>query len=103
MNNNVNEGLETREVPNVVIKVSKAIGLSLIPCNSSNILAFAHIHRQKRLYILFKNKTLYRYENQDYNAFISLLNAESKGKWVRKHLIEPIPKVNFSKWYIEGA
>lgn len=103
MNNKVNEGLETREVHKVVIKVSEAIGLSLIPCNSSNILAFAHVHQKKWLYILFKSKTLYRYEDQDYNAFISLLNAESKGKWVRKHLIESNPKVNFSKWSIEGA
>lgn len=85
----------------MVSKVSEAIGLSLIPCNSSNVMAFAHVYKKKWIYILFKSKTLYRYEDQDYNAFISLLNAESKGKWVNEHLVKP--KVKYSKWSVEGT
>ena len=85
----------------MVSKVSEAIGLSLIPCNSSNVMAFAHVYKKKWIYILFKNKTLYRYEDQDYNAFISLLNAESKGKWVNEHLVKP--KVKCCKWSVEGT
>ncbi len=85
----------------MVSKVSEAIGLSLIPCNSSNVMAFAHVYKKKWIYILFKNKTLYRYEDQDYNAFISLLNAESKGKWVNEHLVKP--KVKCCKWSVENS
>ena len=85
----------------MVSKVSEAIGLSLIPCNSSNVMAFAHVYKKKWIYILFKNKTLYRYEDQDYNAFISLLNAESKGKWVNEHLVKP--KIKCCKWSVEGT
>ena len=85
----------------MVSKVSEAIGLSLIPCNSSNIMAFAHVYKKKWIYILFKSKTLYRYEDQDYNAFISLLNAESKGKWVNEHLVKP--KVKCCKWSVENS
>ena len=85
----------------MVSKVSEAIGLSLIPCNSSNVLEFAHVYKKKWIYILFKNRTLYRYEEQDYNAFISLLNAESKGMWVNEHLVKP--KIKCSKWSIEGT
>lgn len=85
----------------MVSKVSEAIGLSLIPCNSSNVMAFAHVYKKKWIYILFKSKTLYRYEDQDYNAFISLLNAESKGKWVNEHLVKP--KVKCCKWSVEGT
>lgn len=85
----------------MVSKVSEAIGLSLIPCNSSNVLAFAHVYKKKWIYILFKSKTLYRYEDQDYNAFISLLNAESKGKWVNEHLVKP--KVKCCKWSVENS
>lgn len=85
----------------MVSKVSEAIGLSLIPCNSSNVMAFAHVYKKKWIYILFKSKTLYRYEDQDYNAFISLLNAESKGKWVNEHLVKP--KVRCCKWSVENS
>ena len=85
----------------MVSKVSEAIGLSLIPCNSSNVMAFAHVYKKKWIYILFKSKTLYRYEDQDYNAFISLLNAESKGKWVNEHLVKP--KIKCCKWSVEGT
>ena len=85
----------------MVSKVSEAIGLSLIPCNSSNVMAFAHVYKKKWIYILFKSKTLYRYEEQDYNAFISLLNAESKGKWVNEHLVKP--KVKCCKWSVENS
>lgn len=85
----------------MVSKVSEAIGLSLIPCNSSNVMAFAHVYKKKWIYILFKSKTLYRYEDQDYNAFISLLNAESKGKWVNEHLVKP--KVKCCKWSVENS
>lgn len=85
----------------MVSKVSEAIGLSLIPCNSSNVTAFAHVYKKKWIYILFKSKTLYRYEDQDYNAFISLLNAESKGKWVNEHLVKP--KVKCCKWSVENS
>ena len=85
----------------MVSKVSQAIGLSLIPCNSSNVMAFAHVYKKKWIYILFKSKTLYRYEDQDYNAFISLLNAESKGKWVNEHLVKP--KVKCCKWSVENS
>lgn len=85
----------------MVSKVSEAIGLSLIPCNSSNVMAFAHVYKKKWMYILFKSKTLYRYEDQDYNAFISLLNAESKGKWVNEHLVKP--KVKCCKWSVENS
>ena len=85
----------------MVSKVSEAIGLSLIPCNSSNVMAFAHVYKKKWLYILFKNNVLYRYEDQDYNAFISLLNAESKGKWVNEHLVKP--KVKCCKWSVENS
>ena len=85
----------------MVSKVSEAIGLSLIPCNSSNVMAFAHVYKKKWIYILFKNKTLYRYEDQDYKAFISLLNAESKGKWVNEHLVKP--KVKCCKWSVENS
>ena len=85
----------------MVSKVSEAIGLSLIPCNSSNVMAFAHVYKKKWIYILFKSKTLYRYEDQDYNSFISLLNAESKGKWVNEHLVKP--KVKCCKWSVENS
>lgn len=85
----------------MVNKVSEAIGLSLIPCTSSNITAFAHVYQKKWLYILFKNKVLYRYEGQDYQAFLSLLNAESKGKWVNENLVKP--KIECKKWAIEGV
>lgn len=85
----------------MVSKVSEAIGLSLIPCNSSNVVAFAHVLPKKWLYILFKNNVLYRYEGQDYNAFISLLNSESKGKWVNEHLVKP--KIKCSKWSVENS
>lgn len=85
----------------MVSKVSEAIGLSLIPCNSSNVMAFAHVYKKKWIYILFKSKTLYRYEDQDYKAFISLLNAESKGKWVNEHLVKP--KVKCCKWSVENS
>ena len=99
----------------MVSKVSEAIGLSLIPCNSSNVMAFAHVYKKKWIYILFKSKTLskkwlyilfknnvlYRYEGQDYNAFISLLNSESKGKWVNEHLVKP--KVKCCKWSVENS
>lgn len=85
----------------MVSKVSEALGLSLIPCNSSNVMAFAHVYKKKWIYILFKSKTLYRYEDQDYNAFISLLNAESKGKWVNEHLVKP--KVKCCKWSVENS
>ena len=85
----------------MVSKVSEAIGLSLIPCNSSNVMAFAHVYKKKWIYVLFKSKTLYRYEDQDYNAFISLLNAESKGKWVNEHLVKP--KVKCCKWSVENS
>ena len=85
----------------MVSKVSEAIGLSLIPCNSSNVVAFAHVYQKKWMYILFKNNALYRYEGQDYNAFISLLNSESKGKWVNEHLVKP--KVKCCKWSVENS
>ena len=85
----------------MVSKVSEAIALSLIPCNSSNVMAFAHVYKKKWIYILFKSKTLYRYEDQDHNAFISLLNAESKGKWVNEHLVKP--KVKCCKWSVENS
>ena len=85
----------------MVSKVSEAIGLSLIRCNSSNVMAFAHVYKKNWIYILFKSKTLYRYEDQDYNAFISLLNAESKGKWVNEHLVKP--KVKCCKWSVENS
>ena len=85
----------------MVSKVIEAIGLSVSPCNSANVVAFAHVLSKKWLYILFKNNVLYRYEGQDYNAFISLLNSESKGKWVNEHLVKP--KVKCCKWSVENS
>ena len=80
----------------MVDQISKTLGLSLIPCESSNVVAMAHDYQQRYLYILFKNQTLYRYYDQDYLVFLDLLRAESKGKWVQEHLVKP--QIEFKKW-----
>ena len=80
--------------------VSQLIKVALIPCESSNVLAFGYGPKSKSLWVLFKNSdVLYRYRDITYDSFIGLLNAESKGGWVNEHLRKA--EVKFSRFKVE--
>lgn len=63
------------------------IGISLIPCQSSNLVAFGYDIKYSCLWVLFKNNKLYRYPWRTYEEFLDLLQADSKGKWLNQHLV----------------
>ena len=70
-----------------VLSVSKAIGVELKPCQSSNIIAYGY--KDGNLWILFKGDNLYKYPNRTEAEFKELDSAESKGKWVNQNLVKP--------------
>lgn len=69
-----------------VESVSAAIGVELIPCESSNIVAYGWANNT--LWILFKGDNLYKYPNQGEDKFVALKAASSKGKWVNENLVK---------------
>lgn len=70
-----------------ISSISKAIGVELKPCKSSNIVAYGWA--DGNLWILFKGDNLYKYPNQSKEQYKSLDQAESKGKWVNQNLVKP--------------
>lgn len=66
--------------------VSAAIGVRMIPCESSHVVAYGWANNT--LWILFKGDSLYKYPNQSEEKFIALKDASSKGKWVNENLIK---------------
>lgn len=69
-----------------VESVSAAIGVEMIPCESSNIVAYGWA--KNKLWILFKGDSLYQYLDQGEDKFIALKAAKSKGKWVNENLVK---------------
>lgn len=69
-----------------VASVSAAIGVEMIPCESSNIVAYGWA--KNILWILFKGDNLYKYPNQGEEKFIALKAASSKGKWINENLVK---------------
>ena len=71
--------------------LSKKLDTVMIPAESSNIVAFGYNVKSDKIWVLFRNSALYSYKgNKDismYNTFIEGINAESKGKWVNKSLV----------------
>lgn len=65
-------------------RISAAIGTNLIPCISSNVVAYGY--KAKNLWILFKGDKLYKFPNISKEMFRDLDVAQSKGKWVSKNL-----------------
>lgn len=66
--------------------ISKAIGVNLVPCESSNIVAYGWV--KDEIWVLFKGNNLYCYYNQPKDKYDALCSAESKGKWVNEHLVK---------------
>lgn len=71
--------------------LSKKLDTAMIPAESSNIVAFGYNIKSEKIWVLFKNKALYaylgNYKLSLYDIFIEGINAESKGKWVNKCLV----------------
>lgn len=71
--------------------LSKKLDTVMIPVESSNIISFGYDIRADKLWVLFKNNSLYSYKGNKstnlYNTFIEGLSSESKGKWVNSSLV----------------
>ena len=70
-----------------------AVGVSFTACESSNILGYGYDKAKKELWIAFKRgNNVYQYSEITESEFKSLQLAESKGKWVNKHLVQKTRK-----------
>lgn len=68
-------------------EISKSIGVKLIPCESSNVVAYGWTISD-HIWVLFKGNKLYKYYCQPKEKFEELQRADSKGKWVNKNLVK---------------
>lgn len=56
------------------------------PVNSSNISTIGYNPNNKKLIILFKRGTIYRYENVNLETFFKMILAESVGKAFHEYI-----------------
>lgn len=69
----------------------KSKKINLISVESSMIHAVGYDEENRCLEVVFNNGRVYCYENVPPDMFQGLLNAESKGRYMRAHVIDMYP------------
>lgn len=82
----------------MIEEISKAIGVQLIPCESSNVVAYGW-SITNHIWVLFKGNKLYKYYYQSKEQFEDLQRADSKGKWVNQNLVKS--KCRYDKYEVK--
>lgn len=70
------------------------------PVNSSNISTIGYNLNNKKLIILFKRGTIYRYENVNLETFFKMILAESVGKAFHQYIDK---KFTFTRLNTDGS
>ena len=65
--------------------------MELINVDSSMIYAFGYDEQQQVLEVIFKRTGVYRYRNVPKEVYQQLLDADSKGSYVRDLIIDMYP------------
>lgn len=64
----------------------EAIGVKMIPCESSNIEGFGYNSKEKTLWVAFKSNLIYKYDEVPLKIFMEFSKAESKGKYLNANI-----------------
>ena len=65
--------------------------MTLETVDSSMIHAAGYDEDERELEVIFKNGGVYRYENVDKGEYEGLMAADSKGGYMRAHIIDMYP------------
>ena len=71
--------------------ISKGVIMELIKVDSSMIYAFGYDEQQQILEVVFKRTGVYRYHNVPKEVYQQLLDADSKGSYMRDLIIDMYP------------
>lgn len=64
----------------------QALNLNWTEVDSSNVAMVGHVPDKDILLVQFKNGGLYSYKDADNELFVSLVHAESVGKYLNQHV-----------------
>ena len=67
------------------------MGMKLINIDSSMLLAAGYDEKAQEMRVIFKNGDTYRYLNVPKSIYKELLEAESKGAYMKTHVIDVYP------------
>jgi hypothetical protein len=65
--------------------------MTLTTVDSSMVHAAGYDEDERELEVVFQNGGIYRYENVDKEEFEGLMAADSKGRYMRAHIIDVYP------------
>lgn len=65
---------------------NQALNLNWTEVDSSNVAAVGHVEDKEVLLVKFKNGGLYSYKDADHDLFVSIIHAESVGKYLNQHV-----------------
>jgi len=68
-----------------------AKGITMIPVESSMVDSVGYDEERRLLQVMFTSGRVYCYENVPSEVFQGLLEAESKGQYMRAHIIDVYP------------
>jgi len=67
------------------------MGMKLRAVDSSMLLAVGYDEEERELRVIFKTSDTYRYLNVPPSTYTELLKAESKGTYMKTHVIDVFP------------
>lgn len=65
--------------------------MKLTTVESSMVHAVGYDEEERELEVVFNNGGIYRYENVDEDEYEGLMDADSKGQYMRAHIIDMHP------------
>lgn len=74
------------EKDNFILSLEQVTGLLFMPCESSNIKAYAYESKKELLWIVFKSNSIYAYKDVPYPVANGLFFAQSKGQYHAKYI-----------------
>lgn len=60
--------------------------IKMQPCKSTIIHSFAYVKKDKQLYIAFRDKTVYRYDNVENHTFVEFQIVSAPQRYLVQHI-----------------